>query len=92
MRTFSDQFLREHQAEDERMRKLEEIIRVSGEATAAAIAAGNEGSCRLCLEVSKRIILLSMCVIQYMISVSFICVLFLINEIHFLCRHFLQIF
>jgi hypothetical protein len=44
MRTFSDQFLREHQAEDERMRKLEETIRVSGEATAAAIAAGNEGT------------------------------------------------
>jgi hypothetical protein len=42
MRTFSDQFLREDQAEAERMRNLEETIRVSGEATAAAIAAGNE--------------------------------------------------
>jgi hypothetical protein len=46
MRTFSDQFLREDQAEAERMRKLEETIRVSGEATAVAIAAGNEEAAR----------------------------------------------
>lgn len=42
MRSFSDQFLREDRAEADRMRNLEETIRVSGEATAAAIAAGNE--------------------------------------------------
>jgi hypothetical protein len=46
MRTFSDQFLREDQAEAERMRNVEETIRVSGEATAAAIAAGNEETAR----------------------------------------------
>jgi hypothetical protein len=46
MRAFSDQFLREDQAEAERMRNLEETIRVLGEATAAAIAPGNEETAR----------------------------------------------
>ena len=42
MRTFTDQFLREDQAEATRISNLEETIRISGEATIAAIAAGNE--------------------------------------------------
>jgi hypothetical protein len=46
MRTFSDQFLREDQAEAERMRNLEETISVRGEATGAAIAAGDEETAR----------------------------------------------
>lgn len=46
MRTFTDQFLREDQAEATRMSSLEETIRISGEATAAAIAAGNEEAAR----------------------------------------------
>jgi hypothetical protein len=46
MRTFTDQFLREDQAEESRMANLEETIRVIGEATAAAIAAGNEETAR----------------------------------------------
>jgi hypothetical protein len=46
MRTFTDQFRREDQAEESRMAHLEETIRVTGEATAAAIAAGNEETAR----------------------------------------------
>jgi hypothetical protein len=46
MRRFSDQFQREDQAEADRMRNLEKTIRVSGEATAAAIATGNEETAR----------------------------------------------
>lgn len=46
MRTFGEQFRREDLAEAARMATLEETIRSSGEATAAAITAGNEETAR----------------------------------------------